>query len=118
MGDRANVVIKSEGENDLFLYTHSGGYNLPTVVQHALQRGVRWEDDAYLARIIFCEMIKGRESEETGYGISTYEIDSERPTIFIDCRYQHVTIHGYSYPFKDFCEIDTVDIMKIWEEEK
>ena len=84
MGDRANVVIKGYGDSRVYLYTHWGGYNLPAVVHRALSRKQRWDDAPYLARIIFCEMVKNDIDGETGYGISSHIEDNEYDLIVID----------------------------------
>ena len=75
MGDRGNIIIK-DGESTVYLYTHWEGSRLNEILKSALKRGkTRWEDGAYLARIIFCEMI-GEDTEElTGYGISSIMVD-------------------------------------------
>ena len=75
MGDRGNIIIKTAGESDLYLYTHWRGSALPHILKAALGRRQRWDDAAYLTRIIFCEMVKGSEQDETGFGISTYMCD-------------------------------------------
>ena len=89
MGDRANVKIAG-----VHLYTHWGGGNLPFKVQDALKKKWRWDDDAYLARIIFCEMVKGDEEGETGFGISKDLCDNQYPIIDIDCENQTVSFGG------------------------
>jgi len=89
MGDRAQVLIKDEG---VYLYTHWGASKLEEVVRRALERGKsRWNDPEYLARIIFCEMVKGREMELTGYGIGTKQYCDAWRIIEIDCENQKVT---------------------------
>lgn len=71
MGDRGNIIVK-DGESKVYLYTHWTGSELPEVLKSALRRGKsRWDDGQYLARIIFCEMVKGQEMDETGFGISS-----------------------------------------------
>jgi len=87
MGDRGNVRIKYDDGNSVYLYTHWGGTELSQMVARALDRGrKRWDDPSYLARIIFCEMVKGYEMEETGFGIAPYETvpDLNHPTITVD----------------------------------
>lgn len=85
MGDRANVYVK-EGSKGVYLYTHWSGYRLPHIVQNALKRSRdRWDDDQYLARIIFSEMIKDEVMDTTGYGISASMCDNERSIIVIEC---------------------------------
>lgn len=76
MGDRGNIIIRDEGAPDLYLYTHWNGSDLPKTLKRALSRKERWDDSAYLARIIFCEMVKGSEADATGFGISTMETDA------------------------------------------
>lgn len=100
MGDRANVVIDDSGER-VYLYTHWGGMELPQVVQGALAKRQRWDDAPYLARIVFCAMVKGQEDEETGYGISTSPPDNEHPLIVLDCRNKKVKLEAYGGGFAD-----------------
>ena len=74
MGDRGQVKIICEGSPDLYLYTHWGAESLPAVVASALDRGRgRWDDEEYLNRIVFSEMIQGYVMEETGFGIGFHE---------------------------------------------
>lgn len=71
MGDRGQVkIIQSDGE--LYLYTHWGASDLVDDVRHALSRKERWNDEEYLTRIIFCEMLRDSGNpldEATGFGI-------------------------------------------------
>jgi hypothetical protein len=85
MGDRANVKIAG-----VHLYTHWGGSALPFVVRDSLKKKWRWEDETYLARIIFCDMIRGQEDGETGFGISAQMCDNEHPILHINCENQEV----------------------------
>lgn len=88
MGDRANaVVLDSYREPEaVFLYSHWGGYELPEIVREALGsdagRG-RWDDSAYLARIVFDCMVGEDQGEETGFGIATRPPDNEYPFIVL-----------------------------------
>lgn len=86
MGDRGNIEIaqpstKPEGgETSIFLYTHWGGSELCQNLASALEKGRgRWEDPAYMTRIIFNEL-QGDDRGTTGFGISIEEIDPEHPT--------------------------------------
>ena len=93
MGDRANIAVVQHDGSRVWLYTHWDGYDLPEVLRAALDRGRdRWEDAAYLARIIFCQMTKGQEMETTGFGISTRICDNERPVLVVDCERGMVTV--------------------------
>ena len=95
MGDRANVVIPQDGsehEEKIYLYTHGSGTELPATLQRALARKQRWDDQPYLTRIIFEEMITGAYSKETGYGISTYPSDGLSRLLIVDTENQQVRI--------------------------
>lgn len=93
MGDRANVVIDEQhSNNQIYLYSHWGGSELPATLQAALRKRWRWTDESYLARIIFREIIRGSEDEETGFGISTYEGDNEYPFLRVSTKTQSVTV--------------------------
>lgn len=106
MGDRANVKVV-DGSDVVFLYTHWDGTELPSIVRRALARRQRWNDHAYLARIIFSEMIKGSIDGETGYGISHEVGDGGDRVVEIDVRQQVVTIQSRSWTFEDFIEADS-----------
>lgn len=97
MGARAQVqVVPKWGEGTVFLYTHNDSGNLPKVVARGLDRGRgRWGDSEYLTRIIFNEMTRGREFEETGFGIGTSAHgDLDYPPIVVDDKTGTVT-HGH-----------------------
>lgn len=85
MGDRGNIKI-----GKVYLYTHWGGSDIKRTVQNALKKQWRWNDEPYLARIIFCELIKGDEAGETGFGISTSINDNEHNIIEVDVKNQLV----------------------------
>lgn len=85
MGDRGNIVI-----DGVWFYTHWGGSEIKQDLQKALNKNSRWEDSAYLARIIFCQMIEGDTEGETGFGISLTMQDNEHPILFVDTESQEV----------------------------
>ena len=102
MGDRGTIVVK-EGPGTIYLYTHWGGSELKTTLRRALGREARWDDPAYLTRIIFCEMVKGHEADETGFGISTQPQDGEYNTLVVNTDSQTVTEgDGEAVPFREF----------------
>jgi len=79
LGDRGNIVIRDNIDGDapdLYLYTHWRGSELHSILKYVLSRRQRWDDGPYLARIIFCEMVRGYEREDTGFGIATYWPDT------------------------------------------
>jgi hypothetical protein len=107
MGDRANIEVR-DGDESVFLYTHWSGSEAPEILRRALDRGEeRWSDSSYLARIIFCEMVKGHEMELTGFGISATEISateiSANKHITVDVPNKSVSIDDYApIHFKDY----------------
>lgn len=73
MGERGNIHLIQE---DIWFYTHWRGYMTDEIVAMALDRGRgRWTDPTYLNRIIFCQLVKGREMEDTGFGIARSRTD-------------------------------------------
>lgn len=110
MGDRANVFIKSDGREGVYLYPHGNGHALPEIVQTALQRKQRWDDEQYLNRIIFCEMIKGEESSETGFGIGAYVGDGKDRVIHIDVDKQELKLNDKAYSFEKYIELELENI--------
>ena len=98
MGDRGNVVVverdhRSGAETGrVYLYAHWGGWGLPERLQRALARCQRWSDGSYLARIIFCEMVRGAEDGETGFGISASLGDHDYPLLVVDPAGQTVSL--------------------------
>lgn len=129
MGDRANCIIRVEGHADVWLYTHWAGTELPHTVQDALGRRLRWSDDSYLARIIFCEMVKGQEQEETGFGISTYQGDNEHRYIVVEPAKQRISFYDEvrgqalkvgagpiaSWSFQEYLALDRATITRAYE---
>ena len=106
MGDRANILIVSNGGADrVHLYSHWGGSELGDILKAAMIRGrPRWNDAAYLTRIIFCEMVKDDVLGETGFGISRlcgdgddriYVVDVDKQTVLAPTRKRAVSFEKY-----------------------
>lgn len=92
MGDRSNIVVKSK-YSTVYLYGHDMGLSYIPILQSALLRGTgRFNDATYLGRIIFCEMVKGRETDILGFGISSRLTDNEHPLLVVDCDKQEVRL--------------------------
>jgi hypothetical protein len=95
MGDRANVYVKDfEEGKGTYLYTHWDGSELPDVVQRALTKRARWDDNPYLTRIIFAEMIRDDVFGDTGYGISATVGDGDDRVLVVDPNTQTVYREG------------------------
>jgi hypothetical protein len=106
MGDRGQVFVKDAG---VYLYTHWNASNLIETVRQALAKKWRWDDPEYLARIIFCEMVRGSETDETGYGIGTQEHGDIWLLITVDTETQTDTIKDdedptNKYSFSEFTD--------------
>jgi hypothetical protein len=118
MGDRANVYVQDEynEEKGVYLYTHSFGDELPFVVQKALSRKLRWDDGSYLARIIFCEMVKDDIEGELGYGISAERVGDNHKLITVQ-PYKQLIKFGDddSWRFSEYIELAKEEIEKNWE---
>ena len=109
MGARANIRVKQSVGDDayVYLYSHWKGAELAIDLQRALAKRWRWDDDQYLTRIIFDEMIgPDGHGQETGFGISTYEGDNSYPIITVDPKLQVVEIGGgRAIPFAEYLEL-------------
>lgn len=133
MGDRANIIIELPLEyadepkyGDVYLYTHWGGSALPKTLQESLKSSrakARYNDEAYLARIIFCDLVAGNEKGETGFGLSLRPCDNSYPYLRVNPEKQTVTVdydpvrqdHHHpnrTYTFKEFTAIPDIS----WED--
>ena len=97
MGDRAQVHIV---DTDVWLYTHWGGRELPTVVAEALGRRERWNDPEYLARIIFEEMT-GDDDGPTGFGIGEAQHGDVHRVVHINCSEGEMTLETVMAAWQD-----------------
>jgi hypothetical protein len=120
MGDRANICIKDPTMNDpyagVWLYAHWDGVHLRAVLQAALARKERWNDSSYLARIIFCEMVKKDVQGETGYGISTRRCDDEHPVLYVDTDKQTVALGHRKWSMNDYIKLDSTTLLEECDE--
>ena len=82
MGSRAQVYMKDTG---VYLYTHWDSGRLKGIVQKAIARMERWDDEEYLTRIIFSEMIKDNIEGATGYGIGCSKHGDIELVITVKC---------------------------------
>lgn len=99
MGDRANIVLKQNNQA-IYLYTHWSGYELPETLRKGLVKGrSRWDDETYLGRVLFQEMI-GTDNGVTGFGIGVYPPDNEYPYLVVDSANQMVMVHDSNLPLR------------------
>ena len=105
MGDKSNIVIQESNGNRIYLYGHWMGEDAINVVAEVLGRRQRWNDESYLARMLFSKMVEGDIDGETGYGISTYMCDNEYPIIVLEPATQTAVIEEYAWGEKTFTPI-------------
>lgn len=100
MGDRGNIAVLQEDGKQVWLYSHWGGSQLKQNIKDGLILASdkqakypqsRWDDEAYLTKIIFCVAI-GKENFDklTGFGISTRLADNSYPINVVDIPKQRV----------------------------
>jgi len=109
MGDRGNVAVTVEANKPpIYFYTHWGGSNILDHVQDALDIGrSRWNDPPYLARIIFCSMMRGADlTGTTGFGISHEVCDNEHPIVEVDIPNRVVRQEHRKWTFEALVEAD------------
>ena len=96
MGCRGTIEIwnnaaapKSE-ERPVVLYTHWGAKRMLNDLVTALEKKERWNDAAYLSRMIFCQMMGDYTRGTTGYGIMTDNALDTEEEILVDIDRQEV----------------------------
>lgn len=101
MGSRAQVKIQDTG---VYLYTHWDANTLVDTVYRAIARQERWGDPSYLARIIFCEMVKGDIAGAVGYAIDTAENGDNELLIVVSCHKRTVEVIEYDAVYSEIEE--------------
>jgi hypothetical protein len=88
MGDRANIkIIQPNNLGAIWIYTHNHGFELPNLLQRALEKATpRWGDTEYFNRILIDQLTKDGRDEETGWGISLRMGDNQYPILCVDVR--------------------------------
>jgi hypothetical protein len=129
MGDRGNIVVRDSDGKDVVFYSHWSGHGIAAVVRRAIGKRWRWIDDNYLARIIFCELVRGHEEEETGFGIGRYfASDREHPVVLVDIKRQEVSFvedfavdepvienRRFTWFFEDFAKMTDEEATALFE---
>lgn len=113
MGDRGNIHVK-EDNNDcgIYFYSHWGGSELPLDLQRALARKIRWDDGAYLNKIILNGITGGDISGETGIGISTSIRDNEHDIIEVNVKEKTVSFSGKKWTFNEYISVNLEPILE------
>lgn len=117
MGDSALIMIKQAGQtakNSVYicLSAHWKGPHVAIDLREGLNRG-RWSQPNFLAKNIFCEMVRGMEDDDSRFGLFASVVDDssqnassddsdqedsgvDRPMIKVDPTAETVTIYGYT----------------------
>ena len=95
MGDRSNIVVVQPDNSRIFLYGHWMGDDNYRVAGQVLSRQERWNDHAYIARMLFSLMTSHDPNSDTGFGISNHMCDNEYPIVVIDPQKQTVHLEQY-----------------------
>lgn len=97
MGDRGNIAVQFNRDKSkrVWFYTHWSGCEMDSIIAAALARGKdRWRDDQYLARIIFCELVKDHPMDTVGFGIGVEPGDNGHAFRVVDVESQTVFQEG------------------------
>lgn len=125
MGDRGNIAIIQSNNDQVWLYSHWGGSELPERLKAGLTAGKgRWTDESYLAKIIIGHAVPADNwTEETGYGISCRLQDIEHDIMVVNIPQQRLhriteaSLKNYKVPpnfapdpkqswtFQEFCDL-------------
>jgi hypothetical protein len=117
MSTRAQVQILSQyDDTSVFLYQHYDGDELYDTVKKSIARSrPRWNDEEYLARIIFSDMIKDSLTDLEGFGISTSKHGDIEYLIVVNTLTRDVT--KYYIADEDDCIIIRSELFNdIWEQ--
>jgi hypothetical protein len=86
MGDRGNLVVRQTPDtnrDDVWLYTHWRGSDIPRIVRDVLAKRIRWYDPTYFTRIAY-DVLTENAGPELGFGIGTSISDNEHDIVVID----------------------------------
>jgi len=120
MGDRGQVEITGMHGSDasIYLYTHWGASELEHTVANALARGTsRWNDDEYLNRIIFSEMIQNELMDETGYGIGLGVHGDVYKLVVVNYSDNTIGIKQVNYDNVDWNDYNSDDVVWDWTQD-
>lgn len=117
MGDRANIAIEYENGQRIYFYGHWSGADYAQALRRALAKRWRWEDSAYLARIIWDEFCAAENhGQQTGFGIHPEICDNEHPILVVDVKHQrvireqHHDLAAASWSFDEYVDLPPADL--------
>lgn len=87
MGDRVNVVVTTDHEKGIVLYSHWGGYRMPKTIAKFIKNTGRIDAD-YFTRNLLCNMIADsltdNESKTSGFEFTSAEDRLQLLSVFED----------------------------------
>lgn len=109
MGDRRQAILHFAQGEDIYVYVHWSGTELPQIVRDAILRAPdRWNDEPYLARVIVSDVFTAAGIESvTGAGIAPYDQDGDHLyDVKVDLLAQTVSIGAKVIPFQALTSTD------------
>lgn len=98
MGVRQDVKLQYKAGGEVVIYSHwNEAEVLKGIIKDVLRRRERWDDESYLARMIFSAIVKDDIDSATGYGLAPYGMGEETPVII---NFSKQTVDGV--PFEEF----------------
>ena len=103
MGCRGTIeIIEKDNDPSVFLYTHWGANEMLSQITTTLKKKKKLNNASYLTRMIFCEMVKGDEEGNTGYGIQTWRTGDAEEEITVNVEHQWIKQERISKPSETF----------------
>jgi hypothetical protein len=97
MGDRAAVSIKQGYGENVCLYTHWGGSELPATLRRAVISILGGEDNEITNAAVVAAVTAAAMGEETIVGLASTLSSIEYPLLVVDPRTQMITVRNTAY---------------------
>ncbi len=82
MGVRQDIKMVYGDGKKIYIYSHwFEADELKERIKKVLARKERWDDEGYLARMIFSGIIREDIDGETGYGLAPYKMGECKPVV-------------------------------------
>lgn len=117
MNIKGNICVQERFGGRIYLYTHTHGFDTFDILKAALIKGKsKWNDEQYLTRIIFCELIKRDLNGISNYGISSFVAENDLPIFVVDVYNSNILLEdgrclstclypGVIWDFKEFISL-------------
>jgi hypothetical protein len=91
MGDRGNIVMQYCGDQRIYFYTHSLGSLIAQQLRKALALKQCWDDEEYLASIVYDTLTEGLHRAGSGFSIGPTLGDNNHNLLVVNVTTQTVT---------------------------